>query len=244
VYFAAIPPAHIRPFDPDYDPGRVPIGEAAITETMSRWRQGQFSKAWVYQKGDSFILSDDYIIWEAVKRGQPDFVPCWVIGKPTIPEVVDVQGPIRVQDIRQLLGLSGSKPDSDAFPADPTRRNDTIPNGPTADNSPVRLHDESPVHAASMAAQPPAQRPFPYWSTLGLLVPVLGFAQIHGTPAPPLTQCGYVISSLGYAVLFGGFIGGSFGILRLHRRAPTIIAGAVLLLIGTLLVNLGLVRAT
>ncbi len=62
VYFAAVPLSAIRPFDPDYEPQRHPVGLAAIEEAMKRWRAGAFQPVWVYQKGHEFILSDDYII--------------------------------------------------------------------------------------------------------------------------------------------------------------------------------------
>lgn len=106
VYFAAVPLGLVRPFDPDYDPTKHPIGEAAVRELMSRWGMGKFQNSWVYQKGQEFVLSDDYIAWEAARRGQPDFLPCWILGKCTNSEVRDVQGPIDPKDVRRLLGIA------------------------------------------------------------------------------------------------------------------------------------------
>jgi hypothetical protein len=105
LYFAAIPRALIRPFDTEYDPSKHPIGEAAIEQTMADWRAGIFHYAWVYPSDDSYVLSDDYIPWAAAQRGQPDFLPCWVLGHPSAAGAVDIQGPIEPSRVRELLGL-------------------------------------------------------------------------------------------------------------------------------------------
>ena len=110
VYFAAVPIALIRPFDPDYDPGKHPIGKKAIAEVVAQWNEGILPQCCVYQKGDEFILSDDYLIWEAAKFGQPDFVPCWILGKPSSSDLRDVQGPIDQHDVPGLLGPKGLSP--------------------------------------------------------------------------------------------------------------------------------------
>ena len=105
IYYAAIPLSVIRPFDPDYDPSKHPVGAAAIADVTARWRAGHFENVVVYQKGDVFILSDDYIIWEAAKRGQPDFLPCWVLGRPQHFLAVDVQGPLARGEVAKVIGL-------------------------------------------------------------------------------------------------------------------------------------------
>ncbi len=106
VYFAAVPRSAIRPFDPDYEPQRHAVGVAAIEEVMKRWRAGAFPFSWVYQKGHEFILSDDYINWEAAKLGAPDFLPCWVLGRPDLEGVVDIQGSMDEASVRSAIGLA------------------------------------------------------------------------------------------------------------------------------------------
>lgn len=106
VYFAAVPVGLLRPFDRDYDPCAHPAGEAAVEAVMAHWKKGQFQYVWVYQQGDEFLLSDDYIIWEAAKRGRPDCLPCWVLGKPLHPQARDVQGPIDPNEVPRLLGFA------------------------------------------------------------------------------------------------------------------------------------------
>lgn len=84
-----------------YDPLANPVGRAAVDEAFKRAVAGQRSAVWVYEDARGFVLSDDYIPWAAVKRGQPDYVPCWVLGKPRHQEVKLMQGPVNV---REALG--------------------------------------------------------------------------------------------------------------------------------------------
>jgi hypothetical protein len=105
LYHAAIPLSVVVPFDSDYDPSRHPAGEAAIKQTCSEWAEGRFSHLVVYQRGPWFIVADDYIPLFAAIRGQPDCVPCWVLGKPKGDLPRDVQGPIRKDEAKRCLGM-------------------------------------------------------------------------------------------------------------------------------------------
>jgi hypothetical protein len=106
VYFAAVPRNAIRPFDPDYQPQRHPVGQAAIQDVVARWEKGQRQPVWVYQKGDHCVLADDYVVLEAAKITAPDYLQCWVLGRPELKGVVDVQGPLEEADVRKAIGLS------------------------------------------------------------------------------------------------------------------------------------------
>jgi hypothetical protein len=103
VYFAAVPLAICVPFDLDYQPELHPVGEQAITQMVDACNNGQFQKLIVYQRGKWFVVSDDYIGLFAALRGKPDYLPCWVLGKPDNALVLDVQGPISSEDVLKLL---------------------------------------------------------------------------------------------------------------------------------------------
>ncbi len=105
IYFAAVPLALCIPFDVDYRPDRHPVGAVAIDQTAEAWRKGQFQNLVVYQRGVWFIVSDDYIPLFAALGGLPDYVPCWILGKPESELLRDVQGPVAVRDVPRLLGL-------------------------------------------------------------------------------------------------------------------------------------------
>lgn len=106
VYFAAVPLALCVPFDLDYRPDLHPIGGKAIGQMTEEWSNGQVHKLFVYQRGKWFVVSDDYIVLFAALKGLPDYVPCWVLGKPEGDLVRDVQGPIASNDVARLLGIS------------------------------------------------------------------------------------------------------------------------------------------
>ncbi len=64
---------------------------------IEEWSNGQVQKLFVYQRGKWFVVSDDYIVLFAALNGLPDYVPCWVLGKPEGDLVRDVQGPNRFE---------------------------------------------------------------------------------------------------------------------------------------------------
>jgi hypothetical protein len=105
IYFAAVPLAICVPFDLDYRPDLQPVGKEAITHTIDAWKHGQFHHLFVYQRGKWFVVSDDYISLFAALQGQPDYVPCWVFGKPDSDLVRDVQGPLASEDVLKMLQL-------------------------------------------------------------------------------------------------------------------------------------------
>ena len=103
VYFAEVPLVLCVPYDPDYRPDLHPVGNAVIRQTMEDWQKQKFTNLLVYPRGVWFVVSDDYIQLFAALRGRPDCVPCWVLGKPENPFVENVQGPIRLEDVRRVL---------------------------------------------------------------------------------------------------------------------------------------------
>lgn len=105
VYFAAIPLTLVWPFAVDFDPERHPVGRQMVDAVFAAGCQGHMQRMWVYPRDQHFVASDDYVTLAAARRGDPDFVPCWVLGEPHLPGVEQIQGPIRLEDVRRLLGI-------------------------------------------------------------------------------------------------------------------------------------------
>ena len=105
VYFGAVPLELCIPADPDYRPDTHPIGAQAIEATFQEGASGNFSNLIVYPRGRWFVVSDDYIPLFAYLRGSPDYVPCWILGKPDNELVKDLQGPIAPTDLPKAFGL-------------------------------------------------------------------------------------------------------------------------------------------
>ena len=106
VYFAAIPLSRIKRFAPTFRPESTKDSAAVVAAIMERWRAGDFNKIWVYPKGDLFIASDDYFTLAAAEKGQPDLLPCWVLGELKTGIAEQVQGPMDQSAIAKMLGLS------------------------------------------------------------------------------------------------------------------------------------------
>jgi hypothetical protein len=108
LYFAAVPLAHCVPFDMDYRPDRHPVGKKAIQSAAHDGAKGNFTKMIVYPRGAWFVVADDYIPLFAALLGNPDYVPCWVLGKPDADYAKDIQGPIDGEEVREIFGLKAT----------------------------------------------------------------------------------------------------------------------------------------
>lgn len=105
LYYAAIPLALCIHFDVEYRPDMHPLGKTAIKQASDEATQNIFQELLVYPKGLWFVVADDYIPLFAAIGGLPDYVPCYILGKPDNPHIKDVQGPIHQQDVAKVLGL-------------------------------------------------------------------------------------------------------------------------------------------
>ena len=103
VYFAAIPLGMIEPFSTAFDPRKQPLGRRLVDAVVAEWRQGQMHHMWVYPRDGKFIMSDDYMTYYACIEGNPEMVPCWVLGKPDYAGVEQVQGPIDRNEITKIM---------------------------------------------------------------------------------------------------------------------------------------------
>ena len=105
VYYAQIPFMLCVPFDLDYRPDLHPVGAEAIKRTLKAAQEGKFSYMIVYPRGKWFVVSDDYIFLFAALVGRPEYVPCWVLGKPENDLIKDVQGPLEVEEVKKIMGF-------------------------------------------------------------------------------------------------------------------------------------------
>jgi hypothetical protein len=64
-----------------------------------------FHHVWVDPNENAYVMSDDYVVWAAIERGQPDYVPCWVLGYASATGAVDIRGPIEQDRVRRILGF-------------------------------------------------------------------------------------------------------------------------------------------
>ena len=106
VYFAIVPIGLLVPFDIDYRPDLHPAGKQLIDRAFEDGQQGKHHYVIVYQRGIWFVTSDDYPYVFAYMRGRPDYVPCWVLGKPESDLVKDIQGPVDPNGLRAIFGIA------------------------------------------------------------------------------------------------------------------------------------------
>lgn len=103
VYFTGIPLTRLRRFDDHFRPEKQP-NVSIVVEAISRdWRAGRMRYMWVYPLDSEYIVADDYITFASIEKGNPDLVPCWVLGCPTGDGVEQVRGPIEVKTVKEML---------------------------------------------------------------------------------------------------------------------------------------------
>lgn len=106
IYFAQVPFRLIRPFDESFLPQRRhPDGERGIQVIVELIKQGNGPAVWVYPKDGMFILSDDYISYEASSVAHAESVPCFVMGEAAAPGVEMIKGPLSREEILAALGV-------------------------------------------------------------------------------------------------------------------------------------------
>ena len=103
VYFAAVPLVLCIPFDLDYRPDLHPIGAAFIDNTIDAWKRNEFEHVIAYPRGTWFVISDDYITLFAALQGRPDYLPCWVLGKPDNDLIRHLRGPIALEQVKTIF---------------------------------------------------------------------------------------------------------------------------------------------
>jgi hypothetical protein len=95
--------------------------------------------------------------------------------------------------------------------------------------------EEEPESRAVMGIRKPLR--FPVWSTLSVLAPVVHMLLRSTRPVPLTDLLGVGISQLGYILLGAGILGRGFGIFGLKTRPQLFVVGAIVLLVGIVLVN-------
>jgi hypothetical protein len=99
IYFAPIPLSLCIPYDVDFRPDLHPIGKQVMAEKREQALSGQVALMYVYQRGFWFVVSDDYFTFFAALFGNPEFVPCYILGEPSHPLLDDVQGPFNPENL-------------------------------------------------------------------------------------------------------------------------------------------------
>lgn len=104
VYCGVVPIGRIVPFDVDYRPDKHPIGSKAIDAFASEWKHGNVSRIVVYPRGPWLVASDDYVKLLAALRAGADYVPCWILGRPDVEGIEELQGPLTPADAARIFG--------------------------------------------------------------------------------------------------------------------------------------------
>ncbi|HCE02884.1 MAG TPA: hypothetical protein DEQ98_06540 [Acidobacteria bacterium] len=92
-----------RAFD-SHRPERTEVGQEVLKQMMEDWRAGKHHQPWLYAKGDSYIVADDYFWLAMIERGNPSAFPALVFGEPLEQGLVEKKGPLGPDYVKQAFG--------------------------------------------------------------------------------------------------------------------------------------------
>lgn len=104
VHRAVVPIALLRPYDERYRLRDLPIGGRAIRLVLQAWADGSLPIVRVYPDRGCFVLSDDYVYYEAAREAERADLPCLVLGEAQAQGVMGIRGPLPLNEVRQVLG--------------------------------------------------------------------------------------------------------------------------------------------
>lgn len=104
VHRAKIPLDLIIPFDVSYHPQDLPIGKMVLARVVEDWNRGKAPAVPVYPQGERFVLSDDYVYYEAARIAAQAYLPCLVLGEAGVLGVADIRGPLSLGEVKRALG--------------------------------------------------------------------------------------------------------------------------------------------
>lgn len=107
TYFAHIPLRLIRPYDKVYlAQQRHPHGDQEVHNRTLLINPDKPPVAWVYPKTWGFVLPADYLVYEAYRDAEVEYVPCYVLAARPSPSWKFTRGPLSVEEITAARGIS------------------------------------------------------------------------------------------------------------------------------------------
>ena len=106
VYGVVLSPARLVPFDPTFKPEQFSAeGPSIIAAILARWDAGHPPQPWVYPRGNTFVVSDDYFSLAAIRKAAVDSIACQCLGEPKPENVYSATGPLTIEWVRQALNI-------------------------------------------------------------------------------------------------------------------------------------------
>jgi len=108
TYFGQVPLRLIRPFDPTFHPSSHPHREKLMQEAADDILAAKYPIVWLYPQGGMFILSIGYEAYEAYRLTNQTYVPSFIFGDASAPEVFLVeQEPMHPRDVQDSIEAGG-----------------------------------------------------------------------------------------------------------------------------------------
>ena len=109
LYSGKVPVALVQPFAPAFRPSDDPHGAAIVAQLASQIESGLSANestppVWVYAGDGCYVLSDDYVSFAAYMTLGVEYIPCLVMGEPTVRGPVELMGPAPLDFVNRITG--------------------------------------------------------------------------------------------------------------------------------------------
>lgn len=90
----------------NFRPENSEVGEKIIKSMWKAWQADQCAQPWLYVWDGEYTVADDYFWIALIERGKPRTVAAQVLGDPLEAGLLDKVGPLSIETIEKMLGIS------------------------------------------------------------------------------------------------------------------------------------------
>lgn len=103
VYLARVPMSSLKPFDSSFHLQISSQLEESINELSEHFKSLSGPIAWVYLAEQSYVLSDDYLLYEVAQMAKIATLPCYVMGVPSATSAEIIRGPLSRMEVDEAI---------------------------------------------------------------------------------------------------------------------------------------------
>jgi len=84
----------------------MPGGAEVVQQMFADWQLGKPAQPWLYEKGDEYIVADDYFWLALVEKGRPPTFSAQVLGEPLSAGLIQKVGPLGPDFVKRSCGIA------------------------------------------------------------------------------------------------------------------------------------------
>ncbi len=89
-----------------HHPENMDGGREIVQSMWNQWQQGNPVQPWLYVWDGEYMVADDYFWLALIERGRPESVAAQVLGNPLECGLLQKEGPVPVERVKEMLGMA------------------------------------------------------------------------------------------------------------------------------------------